>query len=836
MSIVIVGLLLLLALLGVAALAVPLARWLHQPVAVLFAALGLTYGLVTSVLGGEVHSGVLDSYDQWFVQQLALNSQSMLYLFLPPLLFEMMLSVNVRRLAEDTALVVVMAVLAVATATALVGVALWAATPIAFVACLLLGSAVATTDPGAVISTFRELGAPRRLLVILEGESLLNDAAAIAIFGLLLGVMRHEITPSFLRILYDFLYSFGTGAGVGLLIAAVAGQIYPLLSRSSAAEASVTVIVAYGSFIAAEQVFGGSGVVAVVFAGMMTGWTGFMRMGPGNWQTVRTVWTQIGFWANALIMIIATSLVPGLIGALDWMIVPATLVVYLAAMAARAVILLGVTPALARIRLTAPLTRQQSYLVLWGGVRGSVTLVLALSIADLSALGSDARMLAAIAATYTLLTIFLNASTLAWLTRKLKLNSLSATDMALREKIIAGSLERVRTVVGNIARERHLEPEALAAVEAALGEQKLAVEAEAEAQAAGERIPFGERLRLGLAIAAGQEARLIRRALEDGAIGRRAAAVLRLNADRIADAARMDGREGYAAATMTALRPSKPFRAAVLLRRYLWLDWPLRATIELHFTTLLESERFVRDLVDFVGRSIEPMIGTDAADNLKQVMQHRHVAINGEIEAIATQYPKYSLSVETALVARTAIRRERQQYARLLSDGVIGQELYDDLIAGLEARERRAAQPPKLDLTMTPTALLDRVPVFAALSPQQKRSLAKALRTEFSTPGEQVVKAGERGGTMYFVASGALETVVGDTTVSYGTGDFFGELAFLYPHRRRSADVTSLGFCRLLALRRRAFQKLSARDPAIESIIRAAAAERIATYSPAPVL
>ena len=174
------------------------------------------------------------------------------------------------------------------------------------------------------------------------------------------------------------------------------------------------------------------------------------------------------------------------------------------------------------------MTRPQSYLVIWGGVRGSVTLVLAISIADMSVLGEDARMLAAIAASYTLATIFLNASTLAWLTRKLGLISSQSTDMALREKIIAGALERVRTVVRDLVRARHLEPDALLAVEAALGAQQEQVVAQAEAQAGGERIPFGERLRLGLTIISGQETRLIRQAFEDGAIGPRAAGYVAL--------------------------------------------------------------------------------------------------------------------------------------------------------------------------------------------------------------------------------------------------------------------------------------------------------------------
>ncbi len=828
MNIVIFGLLVMISLLGIAAIAVPIARRLGLPATVLFAALGLTHGLATSVVGFEAFEGALDSYDRWFVSQLALDSQSLLYCFLPPLLFEMTLSVNVRRLLDDAAVVMVMAILAVVTATAAVGLSLWLASPMALAACLLLGAAVATTDPGAVISTFREIGAPRRLLVILEGESLLNDAAAIAIFGLLIGILRHELEPAFAPVAVNFLYSFASGAGVGLLIAMLAGRIYPLLARSSAAEASVTVVVAYGAYIAAEQFFGGSGVVAVVFAGLTTGSTGFMWMGPGNWQTVRVVWTQIGFWANALIMIIAASLAPGLIMEVGWLAAPLTLLVYFGAMAARASILFGLLPLMARLKLTAPLTRQQAYLVVWGGVRGSVTLVLAISIADLKALGDDARMLAAVAAAYTLTTIFVNAATLAWLTRRLGLNRLSAADLALRETIVAGALERVRNIVGNLVRARHLEPEALAAVEAALGERREQAEAQAAEQAGGARIPFGERLRLGLTIVGGQENRLIRRGFEEGAIGPRALGALRLDAERISDAARLEGRDGYRAAAEAALAPSFGYRAALAVRRFLRLDWPLRKAIEMHFITLLESERIVRELQAFVDSTLAPMIGEDAARNLALLMAERRDRIDVEIDAIAAQYPHYALEVEKTLVARAAIRRERQQYLRLLNDGVIGQELHDNLSADIDRRERDAARPSRLDLTLTPLALLERVPLFQDLDAKQRRMVARLLRTRFTTPGKTILARGDRGTEMFFIASGAVEVRTVAGRINLGTGDFFGEIALLQPFRRRQSTVVSLGYCRLLVLKRRDFPRLAKHDPNLEALIRAAAERRLA--------
>ncbi|MEM7176151.1 MAG: cation:proton antiporter [Pseudomonadota bacterium] len=821
MTVVAFGLSALVVLLLVAAVAVPAARRTGLPVTVLFASAGLIHGLLTMGLHYWTVDGVVEDYNIRLIDQLTISSQALIYLFLPPLLFEMSVAVNVRRLWDELGIVLVMAVLAVATSTLVIGGLLWSATSLGLIACLLVGSAVATTDPGAVISTFREIGAPRRLLVILEGESLLNDAAAIAIFALMLAILQRQTDPTASSVMLEFFYTFGVGAGTGLIIALLADRIYPLLDRSSVAEASITVAVAYGAFIIAEEGLEASGVVAVVFAGLTTGSTGFLHMGPGNWNTVRTVWTQIGFWSNALITILAASLVPGLIAQVSWTLAPLVATIYFGAAAARTSIIFGVLPLMAWFRISAPIGPKQSFLIIWGGVRGAVTLLLAIAISDLDTLGENAKFLGALAACYTLITIFLNASTLAWLTRLMGLDKLSAADLALREQIVSGSLERVRNVVQNLARARELEPEALASVEQAISERR------DKAETSDEHIPFGDLLRIGLTIMSGQESRLIRRAFEEGAIGPRATAALRLDADRISDASKLMGREGYEAAAQAALYPSGGYRVAIFLQRRFRIDAPLRRVIEIQLTKLLESERIVRELMRFGETTLPPMTGDEAAKNLIGLLESRHVAINADISAFATQYPNYALNLEKTLVGRAVVRRERQQYLKLYNDGIIGQELYSDLNTDLDRRERVVARPPRLDLTLSPMALLDRVPLFADLTDKQRRALARHLETRFTSPGEVILTKGARGSDMFFIASGALEIDTGSETATLGSGDYFGSISLIQPLRRRTSTVSSQGYSRLMVLRRRDFLKLARRDKTLESLIRQTAEKNL---------
>ncbi|NJM35768.1 MAG: hypothetical protein HC850_14950 [Rhodomicrobium sp.] len=379
MEIVIFALSALCVIFVVVALAVPFAKAAGLPLPVVLASVGLTVAGISWATGIGVAGALLDAYNLWFIQSLALNSQSLLLIFLPPLLFEMSLGVNVRRLTDDVWTVFVMAVLAVLLATVTVAFAVWSlSTLLSLVACLLLGAAISTTDPAAVVTTFREIGAPRRLTVILEGESLLNDAAAITLFTLLIAIARSQDSTG-LAIAGNFIYGFAVGAGAGLAFGWLASRLYSVLGGSATAEATLTLALAYGSFLFAEYQLGASGVVAVVFAGMTTRILGVVKMGPANWSTVMAVWTQIGFWANVLILLVAATMAPGMLFALKWQDLLLIPVVFVAAFFARGLILFGGLPLMSRFGLTAPMTTAQKTLICWGGVRGAANARFSLS-------------------------------------------------------------------------------------------------------------------------------------------------------------------------------------------------------------------------------------------------------------------------------------------------------------------------------------------------------------------------------------------------------------------------------------------------------------------------
>src|SRR5579872_2076416 len=197
-------LLVIAGLLVVVGLSQPLAIRVGLPPSVLLAAAGMGIGAFPLL---SVQLGLADKAVR-LLADLPVSSETFIYVFLPLLVFEAGIATDVRRSIDDAAAILLLAVVATIITTAVIGFALWPLASVPITVCLLLGAVVATTDPAAVIAIFRDVGAPARLTRLVEGEALLNDAAAIALFVVLLGMIVSGHEPSVVAGTREFAVAF----------------------------------------------------------------------------------------------------------------------------------------------------------------------------------------------------------------------------------------------------------------------------------------------------------------------------------------------------------------------------------------------------------------------------------------------------------------------------------------------------------------------------------------------------------------------------------------------------------------------------------------------------
>jgi CPA1 family monovalent cation:H+ antiporter len=241
---------------------------------------------------------------------------------------------------------------------------------------LVFGALLAATDPVAVTALFRELKAPARLTALLESESLFNDGTGIVLLSLVLAYATGAATG-----LATASAEFALLTGGGALIGAGVGWVVAMVIRrldEPMIEIGLTVIAAYGSFVLAERV-GVSGVLATVVAGMMCGRQGRdLGMSPRSRAAVQTFWEYVAFALNSIVFLLIGFEFDSVRLQSVW---PELIVAFLAMLVARAFIVFGM---LALQRRADRMPRRWGSILVLGGLRGALSMVLALSLpADL---------------------------------------------------------------------------------------------------------------------------------------------------------------------------------------------------------------------------------------------------------------------------------------------------------------------------------------------------------------------------------------------------------------------------------------------------------------------
>jgi len=366
------------------------------------------------------------------------------FLFLPVLVFAAALGMDLRAFVRNLGAILTLAVVAFLVSAVLVGITLHWALGTALAAAFLFGALISATDPVAVVAVFREVGVPRRLLTLVEGESLLNDGVAIVLFAILVEAATGG-SVSVTAGVIDFVAVFGGGAALGIALGLAASVVLPWLGRLPAAGLSLAG--AYGSFVLADAVFGFSGVMATAATGMVLAGLAPSRASAEVREMWEQLWDALDYVANALLfLLIGLAISPALLLEQLGPIALTAVVVLLA----RALAVVPLVWLLERLAHIPRLGWRNEAVLVWGGLRGGVALALALALPEELA---ERELLVALTGGVVLATLLLNATTIRWLVSRLGLDRPGPVDRYLAALARVSAIEAARRKLDDLGLE-----------------------------------------------------------------------------------------------------------------------------------------------------------------------------------------------------------------------------------------------------------------------------------------------------------------------------------------------------------------------------------------------
>ncbi|CCE24077.1 cation:proton antiporter domain-containing protein [Methylotuvimicrobium alcaliphilum] len=333
-----------------------------------------------------------------FINSFELTPELLFFVFLPILIFESAYNIKIGDMINNIRAISLLAIPGMLVSTFFIGIAgfyvfRWIGFEVPIIVTLLFGAIISSTDPVAVLSLFKDYGAPKRLTLIFEGESLFNDGTAFAIFLVFLEILLHgfagstSVANGFLNF---FIMLFG-GIMFGLLMGFVFAKLIEWVKGHEHLEITLTLLVAHFTFILTEVIsehivlFGQqlrfSSIIATLVASMVIGNFGRFKMSHGVEEYMEKFWSYFGFVTNSLVFILMGLLFVKQSIDLHVAILPILLAIVVV-MLGRA---LSIYPLLGLLNLTRkeePILVSWMHLLSWGSLRGSLAVIMVLLIPD----------------------------------------------------------------------------------------------------------------------------------------------------------------------------------------------------------------------------------------------------------------------------------------------------------------------------------------------------------------------------------------------------------------------------------------------------------------------
>lgn len=333
-----------------------------------------------------------------FITSFQLTPELLFFVFLPVLIFESAYNIKVRNIRDNKIAISLLAIVGLLVSTLFIGyIGYWGFQLLGFqiplLVTLLFGAIISATDPVAVLALFKEFGAPHRLTLIFEGESLFNDGTAFAIFLVLLDVISHGYHgyPTLLQGLFTFCTMIIGGTVFGLFMGFLFSKLIELVKGHENLEITLTLLVAHFTFLLAEVVSANwvvnghaihlSSIIATLVASMVIGNYGRFKMSSGVEEYMGKFWEYFAFVTNSLVFILMGLLFTSLTVSLNITWLPILMIILVVAVARAISIYVSIGIA-NQFKSEKNIPSSWQHLMAWGSLRGSLAVIMVLLIPD----------------------------------------------------------------------------------------------------------------------------------------------------------------------------------------------------------------------------------------------------------------------------------------------------------------------------------------------------------------------------------------------------------------------------------------------------------------------
>ena len=773
------------------------------------------------------------------LQHVTLSPELILFVFLPTLIFESAYALDGRLLSQNLAPVLSLAVPGLLLSTGIVGSLVFLFTPMGWGPALLFGALIAATDPVAVIALFKEVGAPKRLAILVEGESLFNDATAIVLFKILLGVVAVG-TFGWTTVgegIVDFLIVFVGGLFVGGGIAYLMVMALHFADDDPLVEVALSTVVAYAAFLLADHFLHVSGVMATVGAGIIVGTYGATRFTPEVKSYLHRFWDYAAFVANSLIFLLV-----GMSVSLDllWEYAVPLAFTIIAVILARAVTVYGIVPVMGKLPGAEPIGLRYQTVLFWGGLKGAVALALALSLpADFA----HRDLIITLALGVVLFTLLVGGVTTGPLIRLLGLDRPSLVERLGKASAVLAAKKEALACVDELESAGHYSRQVLQQVRQDYDGQVNDAERDLAGVRRGAESDPHVMLQIIWSEALSVEQATHRDLFDRGAVSEPVFRELELTLDLQRDVLKRGDIPTEFPATAPLEVRAEGWIVAVIQRvlsrsgfveRYRRRE--LAAKHE-HFSTVLAaSERVATEIKHLAELSgVDPTVAQECRARYEQRGQE---ALE-QLDSIAQVFPEYAQAVQTLTARRIALDAEVDAVEHLASVGGIPDSVATSIRSAVDKDYKALARQPLSALEARPEELLKRVPMFEKVDESDFQRLVDTLVARTVLAGEKIIQQGERGKSLFLIARGVVAVLVTNDdqppirVASLHAGDFFGEMALL-TDEPRNATVKAATDCRLFELSRRDVEALCEVCEGVRDALETAARQRAAEPNAEP--